>query len=131
MGDNMPVRQIGSEQWDSLVGSSKKPVLVEFMTRTCPICAVMAPVIDRIAEKYEGKVTVLRMDASREQALAMNYGIMGVPTFIMFCRGRPIASMSGEVYPALLERMADEALQHGDGCAERQTRMVYEISGYG
>ena len=127
----MTARMIGADQWDSMVVSSKKPVLVEFMTRTCPICAVMAPVIDRIAEKYEGKVLVLRIDASRDQSLAMGFGVQGVPTFMMFCKGRSIASMVGEVYPTLLERMVEEAIHHGDGCAQKQTRMTYEISGYG
>jgi len=114
-----------------MVVSSRKPVLVEFMTRTCPVCAVMAPVIDRIAGKFDGKVIVVKVDASRDQSLAMRFGVQGVPTFMMFCKGRSIASMVGEVYPALLERMAEDALRHGDGCAQKQTRMTYEISGYG
>jgi thioredoxin 1 len=115
----------------SIVASSKGPVLIEFMTSTCPICAVMAPILENIAEKFKGKVDVYKVNASRDQTLAMSYGIMGVPTFIMFCNGKPISSMSGEIYPALLERMASEALQNGEGCSKKQTHVVYDITGYG
>jgi thioredoxin 1 len=127
----MPVRYIGSDDWGALVESSKEPVLVEFVTSTCPVCAIMAPVIERLSEKLKGEVRVYRVDVGREQALAMRFGVQGVPTFMAFCKGRSVASMVGEVYPTLLERMAKETLEFGGACASKQTKVKYEISGYG
>jgi thioredoxin-like negative regulator of GroEL len=127
----MPVRYIGTEQWGPQVETSKEPVLIEFMSQTCSICATMAPVLERIADKFAGQVKVFKVDVMREQSLAMRFGVQGTPTFLMLCRGKPIASMVGEIYPTLLERMASEAVQHGDGCAVKQTKVVFEVSGYG
>ena len=127
----MPIRYIGSDEWAALIEGAKQPVLVEFVTSTCPICATMAVPVERLAERLEGDVRVYRVDVGREQALAMRFGVMGVPTFMTFCRGLMVSSMAGEVYPTLLERMAKEALQSGSACASKQTRVTYEISGYG
>ena len=126
----MPVGFISLDQWATLIEGSKRPVFVEFMTTTCSICAAMAPVVERISEKFEGKVAFYKVNASRENVLAMRYGIMGVPTFMMFCNGKPVSSMSGEVYPALLERMAGESLQYGKNCSKKQTRIGHDITGY-
>ncbi len=127
----MSVRNIGSDDWGALVESAKEPVLVEFVTQTCPVYATMAPVVERLAERLKGEVRVYRVDVGREQSLAMRFGVQGVPTFMAFCKGRTVSSMAGEVYPALLERMAKEALEFGGACASKQTKVVYEISGYG
>ncbi len=127
----MPIRYIGTDDWGALVESSKGPVLVEFVTSTCPVCATMANPVERLAEGLKGEVRVYRVDVGREQALAMRFGVMGVPTFMVFCKGLMVASMAGEVYPALLERMAKETMQFGGACASKQTRVSYDISGYG
>lgn len=126
----MSVKTIGYEQWASFVESSDRPVLVEFVSPTCSICTAMAPVVDRIAERFAGKASVYRVNAMQEQALAMSFGVMGTPSFLMLCRGKPIASMVGAVYPTLLERMVQEAIDHGSECASKQTKVIYEISGY-
>ena len=127
----MPIRYIGSDEWGALVEGAKQPVLVEFVTQTCPVCATMAAPVERIAERLEGEARVYRVDVNREQALAMRHGVQGVPTFMAFCKGLMVASLAGEVYPALLERMVKETLQFGGACASKQTRVNYEMSGYG
>ena len=127
----MPIRYIGSDEWGALVEGAKQPVLVEFVTSTCPVCATMAAPVERIAERLEGEARVYRVDVNREQALAMRHGVQGVPTFMAFCKGLMVASLAGEVYPALLERMVKETLQFGGACASKQTRVNYEMSGYG
>ena len=127
----MSVKYVRSDQWSNLVERSDRPVLVEFMSHTCSICAAMAPYVDKLADKFEGKAFIYRVNAQEEQGLAMRFGVMGVPSFLMLCKGKPIASMAGSVYPALLDRMVQEAMEHGSECATKQTRVVYSISGYG
>jgi thioredoxin-like negative regulator of GroEL len=87
--------------------------------------------VERIAEKFKGKAEFFRVNAMNDRSLAMRFGVMGTPSFLMLCKGTPIASQVGGVYPALLERMVQEAIDHGSECAERQTRFSYEITGYG
>ncbi len=125
------VRDITADDWERLVEGSQVPVLVEFVTSTCPTCATMAPAVERIAGQLGDGAKVYRVNVEREPILAMRYGVQGVPTFMVFCQGNLVSSQVGEVYPALLERMVTEAGQFGGQCAAKATRVPFEMSGYG
>jgi thioredoxin-like negative regulator of GroEL len=127
----MAVKTISSRDWEGLVESSDVPVLVEFVTSTCPVCAKMAPAMERLAEQLRDTGRVYRINVEMEQSLAMKYGVQGVPTFMVFCGGNLVSSQVGEVYPTLLERMVTEAGDFGARCAAKASKVVYEITGYG
>ena len=124
------VRDIGAEDWEVLVEGSEVPVLVEFVTTTCPVCATMAPAVEKVADKLGDGARVYRVNVEREQTLAMRHGVQGVPTFAVFCKGNLVSTQVGEVYPALLERMVTEAGEFGGQCAARATRVAFEMTGY-
>jgi thioredoxin 1 len=124
------VKEITSEDWGRLVEGAEVPVLVEFVTSTCPTCATMAPAVDRIADGLGDKGRVYRVNVEREQTLAMGYGVQGVPTFIVLCKGNVVSTQVGEVYPALLERMVAEAGEFGGQCAAKATKVSFEMTGY-
>ena len=126
----MPVRSIGADEWERLVEGAEVPVLVEFVTSTCPVCAKMAPAVERLAEELGDRGRVYQMNVELNQTVAMRYGVQGVPTFIVFCKGNVVSSLVGEVYPKLLERMVTEAGEFGSQCAAKATRVVYEMTGY-
>ena len=127
----MQVEYLSEPAWQEKVGGSATPVLVEFVGQTCPVCRQMAPAVERLADKYAGQVAVYRVDVGRELGLAVRYGVKGVPTFKLFCKGEPIAELAGGVYPALLEHLLKHALEHGSECAQKRTKIDYEITGYG
>lgn len=124
------VKDITVEDWERLVEGSDVPVLVEFVTSTCPTCATMAPAVERISGNLGDNGRVYRVNVEREQALAMRYGVQGVPTFIVLCKGNVVSSQVGEVYPALLERMVNEAGEFGGQCAAKATKVSFEMTGY-
>ena len=124
------VKEVTAAEWEHLVEGSDVPVLVEFVTSTCPVCATMAPAVEKVAGKPGDQAKVYRVNVEREQTLAMRYGVQGVPTFMVFCKGNMVTSMVGEVYPALLERMVTEAGQFGGQCAARATKVSFEMTGY-
>jgi thioredoxin 1 len=124
------VKDITADDWERSVEGSDVPVLVEFVTSTCPVCATMAPAVERIAASLGEQARVYRVNVEREQGLAMRYGVQGVPTFIVMCKGNLVSSMVGEVYPALLERMVTEAGQFGGQCGARATKVSFEMTGY-
>ncbi len=126
----MVVRTIGSGEWSELVEASDVPVLVEFVTSTCPVCATMAPAVERIAAQLGERARVFRVSVEMDQPLAMRYGVQGVPTFVVLCKGNVVSTQVGEVYPKLLERMVLEAGEFGAQCAAKATKVVFEISGY-
>ncbi len=126
----MTVEDISARDWETLVEGSEVPVLVEFVTSTCPVCATMGPAVDKVAADLGDKGRVYRVNIEMDQTLAMRYGVQGVPTFMVFCKGNLVSSQVGEVYPKLLERMVTEAGEFGGMCAAKASKVVFEMTGY-
>ena len=83
--------------FDQDVLTSEGPVLVDFYADWCGPCKMMAPVIDQVAEQYEGKLTVGKLDVDHAQTIAMRYGVMGIPTLGVFQGGKMVDRLVG--YP--------------------------------
>lgn len=80
--------KITSENFEKEVLNSDIPVLVDFYATWCGPCKMMSPIVEEIAKEMEGKVKVLKIDTDEEQQLAIKYGIMSIPTFIIFKNGK-------------------------------------------
>ena len=81
--------------------------MVDFWASWCGPCRMLAPVIDDLANKYEGKAVIGKVNVDDEQALAMQYGVMSIPTVIFFKDGkeldRKVGVMPAEAYTAILD----------------------------
>ena len=82
-------------------------VLVDFWATWCGPCRMLAPVIDRLAADYDGRVTVGKVDVDECPSLAMRYGIQSIPTVMLFKDGQPVETLIGlrgyEDFTALLD----------------------------
>jgi thioredoxin 1 len=76
---------------------SSLPVLIEFTADWCPPCKMIAPIINTIASKYEGKLRVGLLDSDANPDIVMRYGVMGLPTLILFVEGAPVERIVGYV----------------------------------
>ncbi len=85
--------KLTSENFEKEVMGSDIPVLVDFWAAWCGPCRMLAPVIEEIAKEYDGKVKVGKVNVDEEQALAMAYNVMSIPTVILF-KGGVIESTS-------------------------------------
>ena len=87
--------QITSNDWQAKVLDSAEPVLVDFFATWCGPCKMMAPVIDEIAAEKAGSAHVYKIDVDDNPAIAQQYGVMSIPTFIVFKDGEPVAKTLG------------------------------------
>ena len=101
------IKNINSTQeFDNMIKQNKY-VLVDFWAAWCAPCRMVAPVIEKIAEQYSGKINVAKVDVDAQQELAIRYGIQSIPTVIFFKDGR-IASKEIGVKPmSSFARMID------------------------
>ena len=83
------------ENFDSVISSVDMPVLVDFWAPWCGPCRMLAPTVKKIAEKYEGKVIVGKVNVDDDPELARRYGIMYIPTLIVFRNGESVKESNG------------------------------------
>lgn len=88
----MAVIQISNDTFQEFI-QSPEPVLVDFFATWCGPCKMLAPVLDEIAE--ETGVSIGKVDVDEAQDIAMEYGIMSVPTLMVFQNGQPIQTAMG------------------------------------
>jgi thioredoxin 1 len=74
---------------------SSLPVLVDFTAVWCGPCKMLDPLVKQLAQDWEGKVKVVKLDVDDSPQLAMDYQVMGVPTLMLFKGGRPVERVTG------------------------------------
>ncbi|MCL2030571.1 MAG: thioredoxin [Oscillospiraceae bacterium] len=98
--------QLSAADFTEAVLKSPQPVLVDFWAPWCGPCRALAPVIDALAEKYAGRARVGKLNVDDEGALAAQYGVMSIPTVVLFKDGKEVERTVGlrgqEDFEALL-----------------------------
>lgn len=89
------VHEITAANFDELVVNSSKPVLVDFWASWCGPCKMMSPVVDAIAEEKADHLVVGKINVDEQPALAQRFGVMSIPTILLFKDGKQVASSLG------------------------------------
>jgi thioredoxin 1 len=81
--------------FEAEVLKSAVPVMVDFTAPWCGPCKMLDPVVTQLSQDWEGRVKIVKLDVDDNSNLAMQYGVMGVPTLILFVGGIPVQRLSG------------------------------------
>ena len=99
-----------TQNFESEVLKSDKPVLVDFYADWCGPCKLTAPVVEELAELYEGKAKVGKLNVDNNEEVAMKYGVMSIPTILVIKNGQVEAKMVGVQKREVLMDALDKAL---------------------
>jgi thioredoxin 1 len=96
--------EVTEATFEQEVLNSETPVLVDFWAEWCGPCHAIAPVLEKIAEERKDDLKLVKVNIDNEQALSLRYGVMSIPTMILFKDGAPAAAAVGAQPKASLER---------------------------
>ncbi|WP_028668808.1 thioredoxin [Runella zeae] len=95
--------EITDANFAEVVENSDKPVLVDFWAEWCGPCRMVGPVVEKIAEAYEGQAVVGKVDVDMNPETAMKFGIRSIPTLLFFRNGQLVDRVVGAVPQVTLE----------------------------
>jgi thioredoxin 1 len=107
MSSTAPLAQ---SDFDEKVANSSVPVLIDFWAEWCGPCKAIAPEVEKIAREYAGRVSVYKVDVDAEGELAAQFGIMSIPSLLIFKGGRVVDQIVGFTSGDNIAKALDRAL---------------------
>lgn len=101
------MRVVNSEEFAQ--ATAQGVVLVDFYADWCGPCKMVAPVLEQLKTKYAGKLDIIKVDVDVEGSLAQKYGVMSIPTLILFKDGKPVGQTMGFQALPMLEKFVAKA----------------------
>jgi thioredoxin 1 len=104
------VMTLTDENFQNEVLGSKEPVLVDFWAAWCGPCRAVAPIVDQLAAEHKGKLKVGKLDIDAHQNVPQKYGVMSIPTLLLFKNGQVADQIVGAVPKAKVDAMVKRAI---------------------
>jgi thioredoxin 1 len=102
------VTEVTDATFEQSVLKSDQPVVVDFWATWCGPCKALAPVVDEVAQAYNGRAKVYKMDVDRNNATPMRYGVRGIPTLLIFKEGKVQEQIVGYVPKDTIQKALDK-----------------------
>ncbi len=107
----MSVLIVDKSNFDEQVLQSETPVMVDFWATWCVPCRMIAPIVERIAEKYVGKIKVAKLDVDSNPELAIRYQVMSIPTLLFFKNGQIVERIIGAVSEQVIVQKVENLIK--------------------
>lgn len=117
---------IGSENWQDKVLSSKIPVIVDFWAPWCPWCMRLLPIFEEVSKQYESRLIFGKVNVEEQQKIAQSNGILGIPVMKMFCDGRNVGELVGYMNKEKLVQEIDKMLTNISSCIQQSSTLQKE-----
>lgn len=104
------VIQLKDSTFKNEVLEAQEPVLVDFWASWCGPCKMIAPVIDELADDYKGKVKICKLNVDENGRTAQEYGVMSIPTMILYKNGQEIDRLVGFMPKANIAKKLEQAM---------------------
>ena len=104
------IKHITDDSFSTDVLESDKPVLVDYWAEWCGPCKMIAPILDEVSGKYEGKLQIAKMNVDENRDIPAKFGIRGIPTLMLFKDGQLAATKVGAMSKAQLTAFIDQQL---------------------
>ncbi|MFC1846214.1 thioredoxin [Chloroflexota bacterium] len=104
------ISNVDQSSFQQTVLDSSKPVLVDFWAEWCGPCKAITPVVEELAKEYAGKVEFAKVNVDQAPTLASGYGVMSIPTIIVFKDGKPANQVIGFKSKDDLKKLLDSVI---------------------
>lgn len=104
----MRVTHLNSGNFEAEVLKSDMPVLVDFFADWCGPCKIVGPILEQLAGQYDGRVKIGKLNIDQAQDIAFRYGVMSIPTLILFRSGQQAGEVVGALPKDQLEEFIDQ-----------------------
>ena len=120
------VLEANATNWKEEVLQSSVLTVVDFWHERCPWCIRLNPIFDEVAEEYKGKIKFVKLNvlaSPGNREIAIRYGVMGTPTLVFFCAGRPVEEVVGFMPKERLKKILDTMLETHKECIKQSTEL--------
>ncbi len=104
---NTPIK-VTDEEFDEKILNGDLPVVVDFWAPWCGPCKAVAPILDKLAEDYSGKVVIAKVNTDEDNQYAAQYGVQGIPTMIFFHEGKLVHRQVGALPEPIMRDLFEE-----------------------